>query len=366
MMFKTKNALRMGLLVGVIGLSAFGCNNEGKTADTTTSTTQSSPTAAPTAITTPTTASTSPRSVAPTASPPSKAGLPIGDTKELEDNSVCQRTGGIFAFAETKNYRVYICSDPQNPKQPKYYRSRNKDGSGGLDIEATGYNPYTDDVIAFKSNGYTYAVEIPTAQNPEPVLRVTFPDGKLVKEQLLRYLARTDAAETHGKVAADPRSDEIVQYVLSSREKLKACDFFNEESARQASAAFKVGEKTYVAQIQCFLAAYQANYEYFLYVESGATPQVTPLKLDAMIEEKGKITKVSDKYIAGQATFNPDSRSLRVYTKFRGLGDCGALGQYKFESDRFVLQEYRAKFACDGKFVEPAQYPVVYPENQKQ
>jgi hypothetical protein len=47
------------------------------------------------------------------------------------------------------------------------------------------------------------------------------------------------------------------------------------------------------------------------------------------------------------------------FTKFRGLGDCGSSALYKLEGDRMVLQEYRAKYECDGKYVQ--DFPVIYP-----
>lgn len=95
-----------------------------------------------------------------------------------------------MVYAETKSYRVYICADKRDATTARYYRSRNRKGSGGLDIEAFNYNPNQMRYFEFKNKGYSYILQIPSSQIPNPVLAVEFPNGKRVEEKVTRYLSR--------------------------------------------------------------------------------------------------------------------------------------------------------------------------------
>jgi hypothetical protein len=116
--------------------------------------------------------------------------LQVGSLSELKGDTTCQGTGGTLVYAETQNYRVYICGDRNNRLQPRYYRSRDRDGSGGINLEAKTYDPRQMRYFEFKNNGYSYILQMPSGQIPDPELNVELPNGKLVGEKVLRYLAR--------------------------------------------------------------------------------------------------------------------------------------------------------------------------------
>lgn len=281
-----------------------------------------------------------------------------GNIKEAP-NSMCGNDKISYAYGETPNYQVYICADANKPNIPKYYISRNKDGSGGLDLEASNYNPQRDGVISFDNSGYVYTLEAPTSQNPEPMLRVTFPDGKLTEEPLLRYLSRDNSsASNSAKAATAP-----LAYVLQNRQELGICpDEFrsDDNNAGQGSRAFKISDKKYIVQIQCFLAAYQGSFEYVLWLGDSPQPKVIPLRFDSFQEPKDgqEPQKITSRGIAGIPRVNVRSQTITNFTKFRGLGDCGSSALYKLEGDRLVLQEFRAKYDCDGEYVQ--DFPIIY------
>lgn len=128
--------------------------------------------------------------------PPALANLPVGSLREIEGDVTCARgTGGILVYAETANYLIYICSDANDPTAPRFYRSRNRDGSPGLNLEAVGYNPRQLRYFEFLNNGYTYVLQIPSAQIPNPVLAVEFPNGRRVEERVTRYLTRSEQGQ---------------------------------------------------------------------------------------------------------------------------------------------------------------------------
>ena len=350
--------IRLSLMTAIASVICWGCSNP----DLTTSSPAPNTTTSTNSTTTTTSTTTAPK--APIESPNNAAkAIAIGNIKELEDNSICGKAKVTYAYGETSNYRVYICADDKEPDRPRYYISRNKDGSGGLDMEATNYNPQQNGAIKFKNEGYTYTLEAPTTQNPEPVLRVTLPNGTLSKEQLLRYLSRSTSTSTSTTAKSTANADPL-QYVLQNREDLGICkDNFQSESVQKGmgSKAFQISDKKYLIQIQCFLAAYQGNFEYVLWSDDAPKPSVVPLEFDNFAEPKAgeKPKRITSRSLSGMPRFNVQKQTMTNFTKFRGVGDCGSSALYKLEGDRMVLQEYRAKYECDGKFVQ--DFPVIYP-----
>ncbi len=346
------NQMRFGLISVLVSLTFLGCGNQNSSPSP--NNVMTSPTASK-----PTTPSVSATQEIPKTNSESPKPISIGDIRELEDGRICGKSKVIYAYGETSNYKVYICADEQEPDRPRNYISRNKDGSGGLEMEAINYNPQKIGAIEFKKEGYVYTLESPTTQNPEPVLRVTFPNGNLSKEQLLRYLARTNNSKPTTTNSAEP-----LQYVLQNRESLGICqDNFRAEDGQRGmgSRAFQITDKKYLVQIQCFLAAYQGAFEYVLWIDESPKPRVVTLEFDGFREGKdgAKPTRISDRAIAGAPRFNVRSQVMTNFTKFRGVGDCGSSARYKLEGDRMVLQEFRAKYECDGKYIQ--DFPIIYP-----
>jgi hypothetical protein len=117
--------------------------------------------------------------------------LKVGSLSELKGDKTCNDTGGILVYAETESYRIYICADRKDKTQARYYRSRERNGKGKLDIEAKGYNPNHMRYFQFKNNGYSYLVQKPMSQIPQPELTVLSPEEQtLLRERVTRYLAR--------------------------------------------------------------------------------------------------------------------------------------------------------------------------------
>ncbi|OIP72186.1 MAG: hypothetical protein AUK48_11495 [Oscillatoriales cyanobacterium CG2_30_44_21] len=289
---------------------------------------------------------------------PKAQSLVQGDISEIS-NSMCGDNKISYAYGETPNYQVYICADAKEPNLPKYYISRNKDGSGGLDIEASNYNPQKDGAIAFNNSGYVYTLEAPTSQNSEPALRVTFPDGKLTEEPLLRYLAKDNSSTSNPEKSATAP----LNYVLQKRQELGVCqDQFSAETLKAGlgSRSFKISDKKYIVQVQCFLGAYQGAFEFVLWLDESPQPKVIPLQFDGFQEPKDgqKPQKITSRAIAGLPKVNVRTQTISNFTKFRGVGDCGSSSLYKLEGDRLVLQEFRAKYECDGEYVQ--DFPIIY------
>ncbi len=119
--------------------------------------------------------------------------LVTGLTDELTNDKTCEGTGGIFAYAETKDYSLYICADIKEPSQPKHYRSVNKNGTPGVKLTAKTYNPNQGTYFEFHNGDYVYMLQIPSETIKKPVLMVEFPDGSGYEQQITRFLMRGES-----------------------------------------------------------------------------------------------------------------------------------------------------------------------------
>ena len=119
--------------------------------------------------------------------------LTTGLTDELINDQTCDGTGGILAYAETKDYALYICADAKDISQPRYYRSVNKNGTKGVTVTAKTYNPNQGNYFEFHNGDYVYMIQIPSENIKNPVLMVEFPDGSGYEQKITRFLMNDEA-----------------------------------------------------------------------------------------------------------------------------------------------------------------------------
>jgi hypothetical protein len=154
-----------------------------------------------------------------------------------------------------------------------------------------------------------------------------------------------------------PIVDEMLQHQDKVFEMLGSCDSDRAEEIR-LSQFHQVAENQYIFQRVCFLAAYNISYTFYLYSETPEGIEVKPLNLVTYTEGKsGKLLKEESNTLVGFSNFDEQTKELSTNTKYRGVGDCGTTGKYKFENGQLVLQEFSADFKCDGTL----RYRQVYP-----
>ena len=74
----------------------------------------------------------------------------------------------------------------------------------------------------------------------------------------------------------------------------------------------------------------------------------------------GRLTRVINTEIAGEAEFQASGAVVTVLNKYRGLGDCGTFATYRIKDDTVALSEIRAKLHCDGKnATDPDRWPLL-------
>ncbi|MBD2310339.1 hypothetical protein H6G20_01405 [Desertifilum sp. FACHB-1129] len=111
-----------------------------------------------------------------------------GDARPLDPSNLfttCPTDTGLYAYAESTNYEIIICSEEFSPDVPKTYISQAKDGSGSLRIVSQDRDSAYR--LTFSNGGYTYSLYRDGAR-PEQLnayLEVTEPNGKTYAEALL-------------------------------------------------------------------------------------------------------------------------------------------------------------------------------------
>ena len=116
----------------------------------------------------------------------------IGLTTELKNDKTCDGTGGILAYAETKDYALYVCADAKERSQPRHYRSVNKNGTPGVKLTAKTYNPNQGNYFEFHNGDYVYMLQLPSETIKNPMLIVEFPDGLGYEQKITRFLVSND------------------------------------------------------------------------------------------------------------------------------------------------------------------------------
>jgi Protein of unknown function (DUF1176) len=123
-----------------------------------------------------------------------------------------------------------------------------------------------------------------------------------------------------------------------------------------------------VAQVMCSLGAYQPTYLYYVVdtsASSAASSRVTgPLEFKDYVDSgtpgPNRLTAEQTTEVVGLPEYVPDRRQLRVFRRFRGVGDCGLLLTYEIADTRAVLREARGKLACNGRGPrDPSKWPVL-------
>ncbi|WP_236612519.1 DUF1176 domain-containing protein [Picosynechococcus sp. NKBG15041c] len=159
-------------------------------------------------------------------------------------------------------------------------------------------------------------------------------------------------------------STEIIPELIENQTSLGLCpEFrFDAELTEAASNVYRVGENDYLVHLVCGSSAYQLLQDYFLYQKTTAQPDLTPLPVTYFYQNaNGELTQETDTIMAGYSEYDPATKTISIFTKARGLGDCGSLGFYKFTGTELRLERFLMKNECDGNYIEPIDYPQVYP-----
>ena len=216
----------------------------------------------------------------------------------------------------------------------------------------------------WENEGYTY-VMAPVTSGSEVdsgayQLRVYDPGRSAIVDTVMRPSGENEPDNIGGDVVLDPN---ILDEFYTQAETLGACsDYFDIETSQNVSATYPVNGDDAIVEVLCFLAAYQGAYEYWFYQATDSGGIFTPLSFDTYTapEADGR-SRIQVRELGGLPTYEPDQETLTIFTKYRGLSDCGSYSEYQWQGDRFELITYRSKEECDGNAIAPTEYPQIYP-----
>jgi hypothetical protein len=143
-------------------------------------------------------------------------------------------------------------------------------------------------------------------------------------------------------------------------------DSFRELLTRNSSVgsgvtAHALGEGRTLYCVQCDLAAYQEVFMVVLQDTPNDPGKVLTFPL--YDREGGKVSRSEDTSLAGWPDFNDATKTLTVFYKARGIGDCGSYVTYTFPTQGAPkVVEARAKGCSDAsskKDIEPSRWPLV-------
>ncbi|HEY9886656.1 MAG TPA: DUF1176 domain-containing protein [Vampirovibrionales bacterium] len=177
-------------------------------------------------------------------------------------------------------------------------------------------------------------------------------------------------ANAQTNVNAEVKRIEIINTILNGRDEIKACvgDGYEENASQELSQIYKLPNNNYLVQLVCFMAAYQPVQEFYLYEEkpNGKKAIVASLDLQGLHKnKKGQLIKTKYRAIAGLINYKDETKTLSIWTKDRGLGDCGTFSTYKLENEKLVLQELKQKNNCDEEYTEPENYLSIFSKFQE-
>lgn len=122
----------------------------------------------------------------------------------------------------------------------------------------------------------------------------------------------------------------------------EGCEREHRERGRAGESGVRIhalGDHRYLVEAECFLAAYQARYNFVLHDASAAPPRSTQLRFPVFDGERW----IVEEGIAGQVAFDAVRDELHVFSKSRGIGDCGQVVRYALSGGAPKLLEVRVR-----------------------
>ncbi len=112
-----------------------------------------------------------------------------------------------------------------------------------------------------------------------------------------------------------------------------------------------------LVEIYCWRAAYQSGSIFFV-VDPKAPEKARLVRFNVWSTKAKKLTPA---YSLSNPGYNAETKVLGMAHKGRGVGDCGEIGQWKWNGTDFVLTGYWDKPNCDGKEFDEGRRWQVYP-----
>jgi hypothetical protein len=124
---------------------------------------------------------------------------------------------------------------------------------------------------------------------------------------------------------------------------------------------YQLRKQTYLVEIVCYRGAYQPGSILAWY--NAQTKKATLLKFKGIESDDEAGKKLPYSEISGFVTWNRKTHRLEIFSKYRGPGDCGFWGQYKFNDSQPVLIVAREQ-DCDETHIRNRINPRYWPKKK--
>lgn len=284
-------------------------------------------------------------------------------TTELQANAPAgdnNTSGEMPLTADTYQAGKFTVTVDTDPQRGKIYRGCDDEGNCVELENGTSWQDRGKRGIRWQNGESAYAISWQEGTTGPMYLNVSNNNTELLREPMVP-ISNRDRATT--VAMSDTERGEVLDYFYNNREALNVCEpTLDPEYSQQSSEVYPVGDSKYLVKASCFLAAYQEGFEFWLYEKNPQGIDVKPLTVTRFnAAGGGKPNPDEIRTLGGMTTYDPANETVTIFTKFRGVGDCGSLARYQFENNSLDLVSYKAKYDCDGNYVAPEQYPQVYP-----
>jgi hypothetical protein len=138
----------------------------------------------------------------------------------------------------------------------------------------------------------------------------------------------------------------------------KECLDYNASHLKNARVAARVGENQMLYLLPCFTGAYNMIYRVFVF-DKRYPSELKRSVFAGYSDETGWFGQ--DQLI--NAHYDPKTKILSAFEKGRGLGDCGAIPEFRWVEYGWRMMSYRYWGNCDGTRM-PKDWPVIYRFNK--
>lgn len=123
---------------------------------------------------------------------------------------------------------------------------------------------------------------------------------------------------------------------------------------------YPLGNSQYLINITCYPGAYQPGFVLALYDEVKKKSRLLRLKRYERATN-GRVAAHEGAEINGFDKFDPKTKELTIFSKSRGLGDCGSLTIYRVASGSLFIKEARAQACYDERpaVTDPKHWPLI-------
>jgi hypothetical protein len=166
-----------------------------------------------------------------------------------------------------------------------------------------------------------------------------------------------------GKVASKDRSVwlKIIKWPADCEEAFQRT--YGERGAHDFGGLefHRLNKDQYLVEIACYPGAYQPGSIFAWYDPRTSSAKLLKFKGRESEDDQGKELSYSE--IDGFTTYRSKARVLMILSKYRGPGDCGFYGLYKFVRGQPVLIEAREQ-DCDDSHPRRNSDPTRWPKKR--